>query len=330
VKKTDKPILPEHPDALLLPYVESLLDPESKAQVEEHLGQCAECSSNVDDLRRLVGVLKTNRSAFCPKPLELYLYAGSGKDPTGVLQDHVDQCGRCADELREYKEHVRGEVMAPELWQEIKDRLPEPARHVVRTSDVEREHASFRERVFSWLRTPVVAAAAVAAVLLVVFLYPREMPEQAIGLSSIAWEAAPRPKAGSETPRKAVAYLIIFKNLKTAFSQAQVDSLYQALQPDIELSERYRILTPADVKKALAGKGRRASDGNVVPGVIGKDLGVESLLVITLTPRDDKFAVHAELFDVNAGTRLREKTIDAVAASDLPARIRESASALML
>ena len=255
----------------------------------------------------------------------LYQFARSGEDPAGNVHDHINRCPLCAQELREYKEHAAGGVMALELWQQVKGRLPETTPIPSRKIDRPREHPSLRDRLFGWFGTPAVAAAAVAVVLLVIFFYPSELPKQMFGFSSVAWEGAPRPKAGPEVLRKSAAYVIVFKNLKTAFSQSQIDALYQALQPNIELSERYRILTPADVRKSLAARGVRASDGKERPEKIGKDLGVETVLMFSITPKQDKFTVEAQLLDTATGARLSEKTVDAVALSELPARLRETA-----
>ncbi len=331
MKKIDPPIIPsEHPDALLFSYVEGTLDPQQRVQVEEHLNRCSECASEADDLRRIASSLRSNKRAFCPKPLELYHFARGREDATGTLREHVNECPLCAQELREYEENVTSEVMAPELWQQVKDRLPEAVPDSGLNRKIEGEPRSLRERLFGWFTAPAVAVAAAAAVLLVVFFYPRPLPEHMIGLSSVIWEGAPRPKAGPEAARKPAAYLIVFKKMKQAFPQAQIDALYSALQPDLELSERYRILPPADVRRSLVMKGVRVTDPREGPEKLGKDLGVETLLVITITPKEDKFTVEAQLFDVATGNTLREKTMEAVSLTDLASRIRETTSALML
>ena len=55
-----------HPDDLLLPYVEGLLTPTEKHMVENHLGACVECSSEVSRLRETIALLAVHRDAFCP------------------------------------------------------------------------------------------------------------------------------------------------------------------------------------------------------------------------------------------------------------------------
>ena len=44
MKKPSPPTSSEHPDALLLPYVEDMITPAEKADVEEHLSTCDQCA----------------------------------------------------------------------------------------------------------------------------------------------------------------------------------------------------------------------------------------------------------------------------------------------
>ncbi len=73
------------------------------------------------------------------------------------------------------------------------------------------------------------------------------MTQPMIALSSVSWEGIPKPKS----IQKKAAFVVLFKDFKDPVPQKQIDSLYEALQPSMELNERYGIVSPAEISEAV-------------------------------------------------------------------------------
>ncbi len=105
----------EHP-ALLPWYVEGNLDPESKREVESHLGQCAECRSEVEALASMRVSLRVAHSGpGRPIPLEdLLAYENEGRPLTPTerqgLEKHLAACPECSEDLAALRESRKGDV----------------------------------------------------------------------------------------------------------------------------------------------------------------------------------------------------------------------------
>ena len=247
MKKPSPPTSSEHPDALLLPYVEDMITPPEKAEVEEHLSTCDQCASRAEELRETTAALKQNKQAFCPEPWELHDFAQSGNDPHGVISLHVEHCPLCSEDLGAWKMAQSEEPMPAELWNRLRERLPREAPKQV-SPERPRWVQTIWESLARFWRAPAMAVGVAAAVLvLVVTFYPRDMTQPMIALSSVSWEGIPKPKS----IQKNAAFVVLFKDFKDPVPQKQIDSLYEALKPSMELNERYGIVSPAEISEAV-------------------------------------------------------------------------------
>lgn len=322
------PTSAQHPDALLLLYAEGLLPADEERSVEEHVNQCAQCSSDVEWLRRITAALKDNKRAFCPEARDLWESALHGRAPEGVLKEHVSNCPWCSRELEAYQRQ-RDEVMPEALWQQVKERLPESAKRDPRPDSPETTSWGLQELVSRWFKIPALAAAAVAAVVLVFVFYPTDTTGPFIGMSSVSWENAPRPKAGPALSRERAAFLLVFNDPRKVFSQKEIDTLYQALAPSMELSERWQILTPAEVASALREQSSRPSYGQESILRLLRALKVDRVAVVTVTPSAAAFSVRGQLLDGRSGHTLKASKDEVVSQEGLADRIRDIADGLM-
>jgi anti-sigma factor RsiW len=316
VKKPSPPTSSEHPDALLLPYVEDTVTPAEKADVEEHLSTCDQCALRAEELREAIAELKQNKQAFCPEPWELHDFAQSGDDPHGVISLHVENCPLCSEDLRAWKMALPEEPMPAELWNRLRERLPGPAPRQVLPRTPQWGHI-FLQNLVRWWKAPAMAAGVAAAVLLIVVIFhPWDMTQD--------W--VPRPKS---LPEKA-AFVVFFKDFKDPPPQEQIESLYEALKPSTELNERYNFVSPAETSEVIKSGKVPSHDGSAMIDGLRKNLNVSRVLVITVFPSADKLAARIECIDTISGKTLQTKTEENMGLSGLAARVRSDAFGMLL
>jgi hypothetical protein len=320
VKPPEPPQQLEHPDELLLPYLEDLLSPEQKLDVDRHVSGCERCSSELRELGRITSELRSNKEAFCPDSSEIYQYIKTGHDPEGRISRHLKVCPTCLTFAESVRTETSPERMPVQLWERLQERLGTTA--APRPFAPVETRPSFAERFQQWLRMPMFAAGAVAAaILLVVVLYPRDFTIPNVGLSSVTWEGVPKPKA----LRMRAAFIMTFKDLAEPLPQKRIDEIYRALKPDMELSQRFDMVPPAELRAA-------AKSGDIVIDPqrfaetldsLNKKLNVSRVAMLTLEPSNGKYTVKAQLVDAASGATLSERKESAVSENLLPEKIRE-------
>lgn len=310
-------------------YLEGRLAPREKALVEDHLNRCPRCTAEVEELGGLVHALKENKRAFCPAPSVLFEAAKSPAKRPLDLDQHLSQCALCREEFDGYRREAR-EAIPRELWSRIQERVPHQSRGAEASHKGREEEDGLWQRLMRWPAFAAAASAAVAVVLLVVVLFPRDQENLTIGLSSTSWQTSPRPKSAMGQDRRQVALVILFKNFPKTMPQSEIDRLYQALAPTMELSERYRIISPGDLSRALAGLGKAQVQKKEIVASLKKNLDVSTAVLITISPSGKGFAVEADLVDAGRGSSVRRRTADGVTRSDLSTRLRQEADAVLL
>ena len=326
MKKPNPPTSSEHPDALLLPYVEDTITSAEKANVEEHLSTCDQCALRAEELRESIAALKQNKQAFCPEPWELYDFAQSGDDPHGVISLHVENCPLCLEDLRACKMALPEEPMPAELWNRLRARLPQsPPKPIL--PPVPGWWQIFLGDLARFWKAPAMAAGVAAAVLvLVVTFYPRDMTQPMIALSSVSWEGIPKPKSIQKT----AAFVFFFKDFKDPVPQEQIDSLYEALKPSMDLNERYGIVSPAEISEAVKSGQVPSNNSTAMIEGLRKNLNVSRVLVVTVFPSADKLAASIEFIDTISGKTLQTKIEERIEQSELPVRVRSDAFGMLL
>lgn len=316
---TTKP--PEHPDALLLPYVEETLGPEDLAALRDHLRECARCSAEVEALRQTAAMLRDNRHALCPEAERLYEVAVLGSRVETSLSRHLETCPRCREEMASYTAAATQEVMPQEIWSKVRERLAEPKEKPRAAAREEWDLRGFFSRLF---RLPALGVAVAAAVLVIVVMAPWE------GAQLPTWEHAPRPKAGGEIGRQRAAVVILFKHFEKPLSSQRISELYQALEPRIDVAERYDLVPPAALS-GIIGKGYL--DAGTRQGVLEglrKKLNVPLAALVTIAPAAQGFQVQGELVNTATGALIAQNTAQATDEKDLSSVVTDQVREMLL
>jgi hypothetical protein len=314
----------EQYDKILLEYAEDLLEPEQRRMVAEHVAQCPKCSQEVRDLQKIIGALRKNRQAFCPESWEIYEYVKGGGTLSEALSIHFKQCARCRDELESYTVSTDQETMPPQLWSQVKDRLE----RIPGTEKIDKqEKRSFD--IWSWIlgrfRWPAVGvAAAAAAILVMVSIFPREAMEPMVGLSTVTWEKVPKPKTGVESSREKLAVLIFFKHFKEPMSKKKVDLLYESLAPSIEVNERYDVVPPVVLTGSIKNGEINPFDRKALLQDLRTKFNAKTVALVIIEPAERGFDVKCDLVQVPDGTVLKDKIARGVAQADLDSTVREA------
>ncbi len=274
--KKPPPSATEHPSDLLLPYAEDLLTPIDKETVEDHLRGCAQCASELEELRETIALLKGNKEAFCPEHWELYEYVHYGKDPAGLIGSHLQQCEPCKEAAHALSEKTAPEAMPDQVWAALMQRLPSTHRD---SPLAEPDSESFIDRVYRLFRFPAIAVGvATAAVLAFVLLRPPQMPQSVMALSSVAWEKAPKPKDLLPSAKRA-AIVLALKDFDPPWPKERIDGLYEALAPPVEMYARFHIVPPRVVGESLDRSDLKLPQTSAVVDALAKKLSLSAVVV---------------------------------------------------
>ncbi len=304
-----------------------MLSDDQGAVVEQHLASCAGCSAQVKLLRDLVENLRLHREAFCPEPWEIFELVHYGRDPAGSVSVHVEECPVCAPMAEAFSVKAPHETMPPQLWAHVRDRLATASpERLAETRQPWWNLDRFRE----WFRAPAWAiGAAAVAVLLVVVLYPREIPQQMIAMSSVTWEGVAKPK--SFRPEAArVAIILALKDFQPALKQKRVDALYNSLAPSMEIYERYQVVPPASVSEAVRKGDVDSSDRNSMLAGLRDKMGIALAVFVSVRSRAEAVSIEAELVDTKTGNVVRKFAEPSVPDKDLESGVRKSVFTLLL
>jgi hypothetical protein len=319
--KSNTPEHAKHPDELLLLYVENMLVPDEKTKLETHLKECEDCSARAQALRDTIAALKDAREIFCSEPWEIYEFVEKGK-PEGTVSSHLALCNPCREEAANY-DIASAERMPAELWNRIQERVPksrEASRHD--SGAVSR----LIERLHGWFRFPTIAVgAAVAAILVVLVLYPGPFTQPGVGLTSVTWDDALKPKAFQKA-----AVLLLFKDFKPPMPQARVDSIYESLKPDMEVSARYSMVSPAVLSAAIKNREIDASDETRLLSGLHNKFNVSQAVLVDISRAGHAYDVRVNVMDTGSGKELHVTTLRDVPDIRLNERLREAVAGLLL
>ncbi|MEW6347884.1 MAG: zf-HC2 domain-containing protein [Thermodesulfobacteriota bacterium] len=302
---------------LLLAYVEDLLDPHQRVLVEEHLLQCGRCVAEIHGLREVIHTLKHHRDAFCPEPWEIYEFITHGRDPENRVSQHLQACPADREMARLFA--TQDEVMPQDLWEKIQG--------VTRPSETEPWWSRFVE----WFRRPwgvpaLGAAAVAAAVLVLVFVMPREPYQPVAALSMVSWDEAWKPKT-STGPR--VTVLLSFDAITPGPGQEEIDSVYKAISPDMDLYQSYSLVRPSEVKLAQEKGQISLKTRHALLQGLHKKLAVAKAVFVTFTPAEQGSAASVEVIDCASGIVLDKRTEAGASTSEIGRRIGKSLKDLL-
>lgn len=309
----------EHPDELLLPYVENILSLEERARVESHVQACRECSDKAEHLKHTIGLLKEHRQAFCPELWELYAFVHYHQDDKGTVATHLNECQACRAICEACTRDPLDHRMPDPLRHRLKERLEPLGR---KPSEARGGPFPLSDRLRRFFTVPSLAAAAAAAVILIVVLSaPREIPQHVIAASTVEWQGVSKPKT-FQPSRRRLAIVIALTGFAEPMPQAEVDALYRAIAPDMDLFERFEFVTPATVSQAIRDAGSPPLDTNGVLTILRTRLGVTRALIITVHSSVDGVEIQTEMVDLVNRYSIGEQTERLESRSDLEPKIR--------
>jgi hypothetical protein len=217
--------------------------------------------------------------------------------------------------------------MPPQLWAQVKDRLSPASPDA--SAETRRPWWSL-ERFQEWFRAPAWAiGAATVAVLLVVVLYPREIPQQMMAMSSVTWESVARPKTFRPEAQRA-AVVMALEDFPAPLSRKRVDDLYNALAPSMAVYERYQMVPPASVSEAVRRGSLDPSDRKSMVEGLREKMGVALAVFVTVRTRAETARVEAELVDTKNGNVIKRLAEPSVSGKDLESALRKTVFDLLL
>ena|GEM_PF-1125281 len=355
MKTIDENDMKNHPQDMLLGYLEGTLSVEDHDMVAGHLGQCEECASEIDSLGKLAEILKSKKHVFCPEPWEWYEFIENGYNPGGRLSSHLEICPLCSAEVAKYNHNSTQETLPTVIKEALKEAYPETPFP---------KHSEAQDR-FAWIpnwlspmfRFPTLAfGAALAAILAVVVLYPRGNVQIFLGVSSEDWEEA-MPVAKSALPKSVpaqkeskavgansqfhnhtpksrsverskpkVATVVVFSGFDKPLPQSTVDSLYEALRPTSEWERRFEFSTPLQLKKFLDSSNNQNLSPTQVLNEFYMQSSITFAIVVKVEAQRDKFGLRTVIIDARSGKTLAESVRNGLQGTELASAARESLS----
>ena len=306
----------KHPDELLPGYLEGALSEEHKSQVEGHLTDCERCKLELNKISNLIHSLKNEKDLFCPEPWQLSDYLENGLDPDQRISAHIKTCGLCKAEVGEYEASSQTKILPERLHKAIDKSFSKTEAREKST----RSHflmvtlqkiGSFFQRPWSAIGTLV------AAVLVLVMLYPGSPDQTVIGLSQLDWDVdaeTPRPKSVfAQQPKPGLTVVVTVENLSKELSQSEIDQLYQALKPDPDIFHHFRIVSPKKLDEfAKKSKSFNQKYSEALTEFFVQN-DVSFALIVTIKPGSNmasqKYSVQARLVNTSSNEMLAQKNV---------------------
>lgn len=194
------------------------------------------------------------------------------------------------------------------------------------------------DRISFLFEVPVTALATAAAVaVLLIFVYPRGMPEQVVGLSTEAWEKphklklmgakklVPKAQEAFAPAKVPAAVLIQFKYFGDSLNQELINQAYQAVAPTRTMRSKYDVLDPTKMRALLEGEKGPIASAEAVTGKLRANAGVVRMLVVTVEAKGVNVNVTSEVQDFATGLSKVLLSRNNVPRTELASVLRESA-----
>jgi len=317
---------------LLLEYLEGTLADDERAQVEQLLEVSEQTARELEGLKEMMGILNEKTAVFCPAPWKISEFVEKGADPEGEISQHLSECASCSEDEKTLRTALRAHAMPTELWHRIKREFDTAAEAEASGSGTNLPRIVDCLRPYWGIRGLAVGAA--AAILIVALLYPLRSISPKVGLSSVAWNGNGNSLTGSilsaaPQVKESVAIILVFKNFNKPLSQAKIDSLYEALRPKPSQRDRFTIVAPADLKKAITGAKVDPSDETQVLRAVCTELGLKKVVLAGLSPLGKGFKVTGELVDTSTGKTVRRLTKEVQNRRELAPLLRDTCYAVL-
>jgi hypothetical protein len=161
----------------------------------------------------------------------------------------------------------------------------------------------------------------------ILFFYHRPDLESVLRLSSVTWD---RTVAHDEShtelttnERPVVAVLLAFRRFTKQVSQDDVDDLYRELTPTEEILKKFAFVSPAGIRAAVPGEDRASGHAKMLEK-LRLHLNVALVAAVTITARDSRLEVTAELVDTETGYSLKKSTLELLPGTSLGVGTRKN------
>jgi anti-sigma factor RsiW len=327
----------DHTRNLWVPFLEGLLDPEDQLRVEKHLQSCPDCAADLEETKQWIGMLTKNEEVFCPEPWELFDRMRTGMAPEREITAHLKKCESCRHAEEAFKAAPLVSGMPDDLWARMQAKS-EPDRRASRDDTFARWVSRFVEAISDFFRIPVLATAGAvaAAVLLVVLLYPGTAVHPVVTLSSVQWEGSflhehrmgerepTTPQTPGSTPKEGLTLVLTFANPAQTMPREQIDSLYEEMSPPQGILARYRVVTPKQVKDAVAaGEIHTGTSDELLRGLHDK-LAVTKVVLVIIKAQGNQFEIESQLRDTTTGAILKKGSVKGIPDADLGSKVEEA------
>jgi hypothetical protein len=197
-------------------------------------------------------------------------------------------------------------------------------------SVLQRVASAVQDWISPLFQVPVTALATVAAtILLLVVLLPRGGQEPFLGLSTEKWD---KPQINLMAPKSVkdiqvspervekprVAVLLYFKDFKNRLPQEEIDSFYRAMKPKQSLTRRLDIVSPNKVNEVMAKTRVNVEDINAAVTSLQNELGLNRILILTITAKGDGVFLDSELRDIDSGQVRISKADSPITREEIP------------
>ena len=326
----------KHIDEWSLAYLEDVLSPDERTQVEEHLKQCQSCARETEDMSQWVMFLNNNRQALCPEEWELFDYARGGRDVTGLLASHLSHCPTCRETVEAFRVPAPAKGVPNALWRRMTRSQETRAKE---TAGIDLSWLNrLWEQITSAFTPPLAMAGAVAvAALLVVILYPAT-PGPFLGLSTVRWAPDHESMALMGEPERItkgigkqqrLATIVYFKHFKRKPDSDRINAVYRLLEPGRRTRLQYDVVSPSQVKEALErARIKGGAETEVLP-ILRDKLSVSRALIVVLSEKGDLFSIQARLTDTATGKVLQEHKIADVRAGSLAEEVEAASESVL-
>jgi anti-sigma factor RsiW len=333
---------------ILILALPSSKTPEKAAEIREHVRECPECQKELEMYESMQTLFREHRHELagavsdCPDTDTLVRFAMSDMTDSAI-EAHVACCPCCREQVetiravmseREDTATIPHEPSARELSflrQKVSERYREP----------QPERPGLLQRFFSGiiaaLHVPSLALGAAVAALLLVCLWPAGVPIQSyrVALSDVQWPAPTESVSKSDHWIEAVpgqvksVALVILAGPDESLSGKDIDGLYQSLALQDVLGPGYKVISPADLKAALAGLPGSVREVSALWAQVHSKTGADYLIVAQIQGRPAAITLKATLFGRGHAAELGSITQTGLAAKTLAERIKALAADLM-
>jgi hypothetical protein len=317
--------------------------PEEQPPILEHISDCSVCRKELKMLQSLQDAIREHRHQLvdgvsdCPSPSEITEFS-LGKSPDPSIQQHVESCLRCTEEVELVKELCGEELEMDQVSS------PSAEEKLIIRNAVVKEYGNMQSKpsfsVSAWLRSffsvlhvPSMALGAVAAALLVAILVPsspREAPFHLV-LSDETWESAPEAMTkGGEAlthPKKVVPVILVQDN--AGLSAKEAEDIYSKLDLVSRFGDQYEFLSPVDVKKALSVSSEKALDVSDAARLVFEKTDADYVLVFSVRAEDSRVNLAGSLVQPSGRKSIGSLSWNGIRKESLPDRISRVAADLL-